>query len=228
MHPFVFELAAAMLPFGSSITLPPLDLHASDFTVSTFVYVDNSRQRNIVLGNWSSKGKSWQLLYAINAGGQTTINLRRNMPTNGSEPSQDLVALVGHQQLSYGSWQHIAVTFSWGANRHSPRAILYVNGQVDGEASPQPQPVAGVRNTYSLQPSANRFLIGHKEDTQSGDSWFSGQLCNFHIYTRALSAQDIQEEIDSAPEQPAHCAMEGPERTRTQRPSGENPQELPD
>lgn len=224
MNPLAFQLAAALLPFGSYITLPPLDLHASDFTVATFVYLDETFERNIVLGNWSSQDHAWQLLYAINAGGQTAINLRRDMQTDGSDPAQDLVALVGHTALTDNQWHHIAVTFRWGANGHAPRAVLYVDGQEDGEAAPQPRPDPRVRNPYQLKPSPNAYLIGRKEDSLSSDSWFSGQLCNFHIYTQALSAQRIREEIDSAQGQPAPCALQSPVRTHPVQLHREYPQ----
>jgi hypothetical protein len=191
MTPLAFHLPAALLTFGSTITLAPLDLHATDFTIATYVYLSDTERRNIVLGNWSSHDNAWQMLVAVNAGGKVALNLRRDMQTNGSDPMQDLVALTSRNALYAWGWEHIAVTFSWGQDRKSPKATLYLNGNVEATATPQVVKNWRIQNPYTLKRSPNDYLIGHKEDTNTADDWFSGQLCEFRIYTRALNTTQL-------------------------------------
>jgi hypothetical protein len=187
----VLQLASVVLPLGGYVSTPRLDLHATSFTVATKVFLDTTDNRNILLGNWSSNQNAWQLLFAINAGGRAAINLRKDLPTNGSDPTQDLVALVGSLPLVSKHWHHVAITFSWGSGYISPTATLYVDGKEAGTVSPEIKPDPRVHNPYTLKPSANAYLIGHKEDGTGKDEWFSGQLRDFRIYTVALTANDI-------------------------------------
>jgi hypothetical protein len=159
--------------------------------VATKVFLDSTTNRNILLGNWSSNQNAWQLLFAVNAGGLTAINLRKDLPTNGSDPTQDLVALVGNLPIVAKQWHHVAITFEWGSNYISPKATLYVDGKIAGTVSPEIKADSRVHNPYTLKPSPNAYLIGHKEDGTGNDQWFSGQFNDFRIYTTALTADDI-------------------------------------
>jgi hypothetical protein len=210
MPTIAFHLAAALLTFGSAITLPPLDLHASDFTIATYVFLNDTQRRNIVLGNWSSRNHAWQMLFAVNGDGRTAVNLRRDMRTDGSDPFQDLVALNGQTALAPRQWQHIAVTFSWGPDRKSPVATLYVNGRADASATPHVQQDWRVQNPYTLKRSPNAYVIGHKEDTNTQDDWFNGQLCEYRIYTRALSAEQLQAMVSRSGMPPKQCMTAEP------------------
>jgi hypothetical protein len=188
----VFSLPYAAIPTaGGYVTLPAfLDLHATSFTVATKVFLKDVSNRNIILGNWGNG--SWQMLFAINAGGKLAINLRKDMPTNGSDPAQDLVALVGTTNVQPGSFQHVAVTLDWGPNFITPSATLYVNGAAAGSASPAINPDPKIRNPYTLMPTKNSYLLGRKEDTSDKDASFQGQFSDFRVYTRALVPADIK------------------------------------
>jgi hypothetical protein len=191
------SLSRFLLPFvdiparGGSVTLPSfLDLHAASFTVAANVLLSDLDSRNIILGSWGDG--SWQLLFAVNAGGQPAISLRKDLPTFGSDPDQDLVNLSGTIALQPGSFQHVAVTFDWGLNFMAPKATLYVNGAEAGSVSPTINPDPRVRNPYTLMPTSNPYLLGRKQDSADQDSFFQGQLSDFRIYTRALTQADIQ------------------------------------
>lgn len=189
----ILELTNIVLPQGGYVSTPELDLHATSFTVATKVLLDSTANRNILLGNWSNNQHAWQLLFAVNAGGNLAINLRKDLPTNGSDPTQDLVALVGNLPITAKQWHHVAITFDWGSDYVSPTATLYVDGKVAGTVSPQIKPDARVHNLYALKPSPNAYLIGRKEDGTGKDEWFSGQFADFRIYTVALTASDINQ-----------------------------------
>jgi hypothetical protein len=167
-----------------SVPVPNIDLHATDFTIATKVNVSSTAHRSVVFSNWG-KG-SWQLFFAIAAGGAPTIDLRKDMPTSGSDPEQDLCGLVGNAVVSAGAWAHVAVTFTWGADRHTPTCKLYLDGRVVGSVSPPIDTSPKVRNPYNLMPSSYPYLIG----TAQGE-WFYGQMAGFRVYTVALSDEEI-------------------------------------
>lgn len=185
------QIPAIHLNRGAYFTAPELDLHATDFTIGARVKVRSTANRNIILGNWSSEGQSWQLLLAVLAGGKLAVNLRKDMETNGSDPDQDLVALVGNTALQAGVAAKIAVTFTWGADRRTPKATLYVNGAVDGEQSPAVVVTPVIRNPYTLMATSNPYLIGRKQDSSDDDSYYAGEIADLQIYTFAMSATQV-------------------------------------
>ncbi|MFB2938159.1 LamG domain-containing protein [Aerosakkonemataceae cyanobacterium BLCC-F154] len=189
----VLNLPIIVLPTGGYLSTPPLDLHATDFTIATKVNLNSTANRNIILGNWSNNQNAWQLLFAINGGGAPAITLRKDLPTNGSQPNQDLLGLVGTLKVTAGQFNHVAVTFSWGKNYMTPTATLYVNGKVAGTVSPTISPdEPGVQNPYTLKRSSNAYLIGRKEDSNgASDGVFAGQFSDFRIYTAALTDAEI-------------------------------------
>lgn len=188
----VLQLSTVVLPLGGYFSTPRLDLHATSFTIATKVLLDSTANRNILIGNW--KANDWQLLFAINAGGLPAINLRKDLPTAGSDPTQDLVGLVGTISVVAKQLTHVAITFDWGIDFRSPKATLYVGGKAAGSVSPTIQPDPRVHNPYTLKPSPNFYLIGRKEDGGTGtNEQFAGQLSDFRIYTTALTAAQINQ-----------------------------------
>ncbi len=188
----IFSLPFVSIPSrGAYVNLPPsLDLHASSFTIAAKVFLSDLSCRNIILANWGAN--SWQLLFAINAGGKPAINLRKDLPTNGSDPTQDLVALAGTIAIQAGSFQHVAITFDWGPNFITPKATLYVNGAEAGSVLPDIKPDPRVRNPYALMPTNNPYILGRKQDTSDQNSFFQGQLNDVRIYTCALTQAEIK------------------------------------
>lgn len=99
--------------------------------------------------------------------------LRFSITTGGSGPEQQMNAAA----LATGSWQQVAVTLT--ANM----GILYVNGaQVAENASM-------TLNPASLGTTTQNWL-GRSEF--AGDPYLDGQIDNFRIYDRALTAAEVQ------------------------------------
>lgn len=180
-----------VLPKGAYVSTPRLDLHATNFTIATKLFLDSIKVRNIVLGNWGAAGNSWQLLLAVNVGGQIVLNLRRDLDTNGSNPEQDLITLVSSAPVTEKAWHHIAATFDWGADGLHPLASLYLDGKPVGSQEGVIKQLPGLHNPYTLKFTHNPYLIGHKEDASDDSSWFSGQLKDFLIYDSAIAASDL-------------------------------------
>jgi hypothetical protein len=197
----LLQLGEIMLPLGGYFTAPAMDLHATDFTLATNVYLDpeNASHRNIIFGNWGSQDNAWQMLFYVQGDGRPGVNLRRDMVTNGSDAQQDLVTLVGSTVVPGGAWHHVAVTFTWGADGRHPTCTLYVDGAAAGSTSPAVTAVPNLRNPYTLMPTRNRYWIGLKEDSlghSDPDSLFAGQMRDFRVYSAALSPAAIARLID--------------------------------
>ena len=192
----VLQLDSLVIPRGGHVGLSKLDLQATNFTIATQICLDSTTHRNIVLGNWSAHQNAWQLLFAINAMGYPSIQLRKDCATNGTDPYQDLLALTGELALTARRWHHVAIVFDWSPGYVKTAASLYLDGQVAGVALPKIQPDPRLANPYRLKSSPNAYMIGRKEDTADDDSWFAGQLRDFRIYTRALSGAEIIQLID--------------------------------
>ncbi|HEY9302122.1 MAG TPA: ferritin-like domain-containing protein [Phormidium sp.] len=193
----VLQLSDVVLSPGSYVSTPRLNLHATSFTIATNVLLDSTEHRNIVLGNWSSNRNAYQLLFGIKAGGLPFISLRKDLPTNYSDPIKDLVNLTSNISVAANQWTHVAITFDWGVDYISPTATLYVDGQAAGSVSPKITPDPRIRNLYTLMPSPNSYLIGHKEDGTGKDDWFAGQLKDLRIYTTALTSDAILQLIST-------------------------------
>ncbi|KAB8144456.1 LamG domain-containing protein [Chloroflexia bacterium SDU3-3] len=190
----VLHIATLALPRGAYLATPKLDLHATDFTIAAQVRLDSIANRNILLGNWSSNQNAWQMLLAVNSGGKPALNLRKDFPTTGSIPDQDLVGLVGTREVRAQEWHHVAATFTWGDDRKTPVAMLYLDGESMGRATPTiDRNDQRLDNRYTLKSSPNAYLIGRKEDTSDNDSWFAGQINNLRIYTSALTGEDLRQ-----------------------------------
>ena len=187
----LFSMDSIVLSHGQSFTVPSIDLHAIDFTISARIKLSSTSNRNIIFANFGAAGNSWQMMFTVQAGGALFMNLRKDMPTAGSDPEQDLLYPIASKSISAGTFYHVACTFTWGLDRVSPCCILYVDGVEVGRASPTITPSTKVRNLYQLMPTSNPYLIGRKQDTNDADSWFAGEMRNFAIYGLALDAAAI-------------------------------------
>jgi chitodextrinase len=122
----------------------------------------------------------------------------------GSKRSQDIVR--GPSALALSSWTHLATTYD-GSN-----ARLYVNG-----SQVATMPLAG-----QVRQSTQPLRIGG--NTVWGE-WFRGQIDDLRIYNRALSASELQSDMNSpvgstmpptdtqAPSMPAGLAVSGQTQT---------------
>ena len=73
-------------------------------------------------------------------------------------------------------WQHIV------AVKHGPQMSIYIDGKQDGEAS----------DASSLAPG-QRLVVGRQALSVDNAIQFIGQLDEVAVYSRALTAEEIQE-----------------------------------
>jgi hypothetical protein len=103
----------------------------------------------------------------------SSSTLRFSITTGGSGQEQRMEAPA----LPTGSWQHVAVTLAANAG------TLYVNG---GRVA---QNASMTLNPASLGSTTQNWL-GRSQF--AGDPYLNGQIDNFRIYNRALSAAEVQ------------------------------------
>jgi hypothetical protein len=138
----------------------------NNFTVATWVKITTL--------------STWSRIFDFGTG--TTVNMfltpqsgsgvRFAITTNGNGSEQ---RINGTAALSTGTWVHVAVTLSGNTG------TLYVNGAV-----------VGTNTNMTLRPSSlgttGNNYIGR---SQYADPYLNGQIDNFRIYNRALSASEI-------------------------------------
>jgi DUF1680 family protein len=155
---------------GSSqyVTLPTGVVSAlNDFTIATWVKLDTTG--------------SWRRIFDF--GSSTTVNMfltpssgsviRFAITTNGSGSEQ---RINGTAALPTATWKHVAVTLAGNTGR------LYVDGVQVGQ-----------NTNMTLRPSSlgntSRNWLGRSQYTS--DAYLDGQLDQFYIYNRALSAAEV-------------------------------------
>jgi hypothetical protein len=140
----------------------------NNFTIATWVRLDTT-------GSWRrifdfGTGTSVNMFLVPQSGSNT---VRFAITTGGWSAEQQI---NGTSPLSTGVWTHVAVTKSGNVG------TLYVNGVV-----------VGTNNNLTLSPSSlgntNQSWLGRSQ--YSGDAYLDGQLDDFRIYNRALSAAEI-------------------------------------
>jgi hypothetical protein len=146
----------------------------NDFTISTWVKIT-------ALSDWSrifdfGTGTSNYMFLTPRAGGS---GLRFAITTSGNGSEQQLNAPA----LPTGVWKHVAVTLTGTTGR------LYVDGAV-----------VATNTSMTLKPSSlgstNLNYIGR---SQFSDPYLNGQVDQFKIYSRALSAVEIGELFAGSP-----------------------------
>ncbi len=140
----------------------------SDFTIATWVRLDTTG--------------SWRRVFDFGTG--TTVNMfltpqssagtvRFAITTGGASAEQ---RINGTAALPTGSWVHVAVTKAGNVG------TLYVNGTA-----------VGTNSNMTLSPSSlgntTQNWLGRSQ--YSADAYLDGQLDDFRIYNRALSAAEI-------------------------------------
>jgi hypothetical protein len=150
------------------LSLPnDLMLKVGDFTISTWVYWDASKNWTRIFDFGSGTGHYMFLTPRSGAG-----TARFAMTVNGGYGE---LQVNGTAALPVGQWTHVAVTLS------GRTCILYVNG------------AEVARNTYMFEApfrlgSTSQNWIGR---SQYNDPYFNGKVDDFRIYHGALSASDI-------------------------------------
>jgi hypothetical protein len=142
-----------------------------DVTIATWVYINTS-------ANWQRVfdfGKDTNVYMFLTAKNATTNFVRFAISTSGIGSGEQYVD--GTTELS-ATWSHVAIVL--GASG----AVLYVNGSAVGNnASVTLRPA-------DLGPSLSNY-IGRSQF--SSDPYLDGNIDDFRIYDRALSASEIQD-----------------------------------
>ncbi len=141
----------------------------TDFSIATWVRLDTT--------------SAWRRLFDFGTG--TTVNMfltpqsgsntvRFAITTGGGGAEQQI---NGTSALPTGTWTHVAVTKSGNTGR------LYVNGAQVGQNTAMTLSPSSLGNT-------TQNWIGRSQYT--GDPFLDGQVDDFRIYNRALSAAEVQ------------------------------------
>jgi hypothetical protein len=132
---------------------------------------------------WISENMSpvWARVFDFGSGTTSYMFLTPNSG-NGLRFSITTMGAANEQQINAGtvttgSWQHVAVTLS------GSMGVLYINGAEVGRTSNM------TLNASSIGATTQRW-IGRSE--YAADPYFAGQMDNFRVYNRALSAAEVQ------------------------------------
>jgi hypothetical protein len=146
----------------------------NDFTIACWVKLTSNAMWSRIFDFGSGTATNMFLTPQSSSG-----KIRYAIRYNGSAEQQ----INGTAAIPVGSWQHVAVT--WTGND----GTLYVNGvQVGRNTSMTINP--------SMMGSTTANWIGR---SQYNDPYLAGLVDEFRIYNRALSASEITQLYNSAP-----------------------------
>jgi len=140
------------------------------FSVSTWVYLNAALKHSHVF-DFGTGTTTYMFLTPANG----STKLQFAITTTGVAGEQTLNATTA---LGIGGWQHVCVTLA-GAT-----GTLYVNG------AQVAQNTAMTLNPSNLGTTSNNWL-GRSQFTT--DPYLNGKIDNFRIYSRALSATEVQQ-----------------------------------
>ncbi|HVT09060.1 MAG TPA: LamG domain-containing protein [Polyangia bacterium] len=148
--------------------------NVNDLTIAVWVFVrtDLSWARIFDFGSSTTK----YMFLTSHAAGTGLNAVRFAITTGGNGPGMEQ-QLTGAAPLPTGTWTHVAVVLQGTSN-----GTLYVNGAAVASSTSIPL------RPSSLGSMPNDWL-GHSE---FNDPYFDGELDDLRIYTRALTASDIQ------------------------------------
>jgi hypothetical protein len=159
---------------AQGFALLPQDLlaNAHEATIATWVYVNHSVTNQRVF----DFGKDKDVYMYLTARDGITSAVAFMITVNGyAAPNEQTVS--GQQELAVGTWSHVAVVLG------ATGAIIYVNGQQVGASA-----------AVTLRPadlgSLPSYYIGRSQ--YPNDPYFDGNVDEFRVYNRALSASQIQ------------------------------------
>ena len=157
--------------FSSSAS--ELDLNTGAFSMAAWIKMDSSARARIC-GN--SNGTNSQFLFTTNSTGKLALYI-----TDGDFNTR--IAQESTATLSAVTWYHVAATFDGGVS--SSGITLYINGD----------PVTSASNdalTYAARDSIQGFTLGRfTGDTVVGAGTFDGQIDQFKVFNKALSAPEV-------------------------------------
>jgi hypothetical protein len=158
---------------GEYVDLPAGIVSGLDaFSIATWVYLNTSPNWNFVF-HFGSGTTTYMFLSPNSSSG----TLRYGITTGGSGQEQ----LVDAPALTTGSWHQVAVTQA--VTGKNATVTLYVDGALVVNTQ-------GITLTPSALGTTSQDWIGRSEFPN--DPYMNGQVDNFRIYSRALSASEVQ------------------------------------
>jgi hypothetical protein len=128
----------------------------------------------------------WSRVFDFGTGQTAYMFLTPNAPNTPADNTRFAITSAGYAgeqrldaaRLSSGAWHHVVVTLAGSTGR------LYVNGNQADQTTSMTTSPADLGNT-------SRNWLGRSQ--YAADAYFNGQIDNFRIYNRALTAAEIQE-----------------------------------
>ncbi|KAF5315013.1 hypothetical protein D9619_007108 [Psilocybe cf. subviscida] len=111
------------------LSIPAVDIRTISFAITFTLRLPSApTSRQILLSNW--KTNEWQYLMTVDAAGTMTFLLRRNINTNGSNPTQDLVSVTTAATVPIGTFFNVIYTY----NTSQRTLSVYINGILSASA----------------------------------------------------------------------------------------------
>ena len=166
------------------ISCPPIMATeaAQQLTVAFWVNPASLADFKIMTGKHEDANNLFSVHMGVTAsGGNNDLNVAIHKDsTNG-------YVYTDSEVLSVGRWTHIAVVYNGSLSPDTERVKIYINGR-----QVQVTVGAAIPNTLHSNSNSDAWYLGWREDQEAGLA-FDGKIDEFHLYTRALSASDIQE-----------------------------------
>jgi hypothetical protein len=160
------------------------------FTIGVWVYITDLTGRNPIISNTASSAeKGFQLSFenadfgsATGSPGMVTKRLVMNVNRGVGGISNNRFIMSNDNVITSTGWNHITLTMNG-----SGTAQFYLNGQsiTTTELNTPPLPTGNSTRTVSVG-RATGFVI-----------FFTGRIAPVQIYTRALTAQEVEDNFDA-------------------------------
>jgi len=139
----------------------------------------NPKQSNQLENRYYQENGANNLAYSLSANNNTTGTANQR-PVGRISIGSTTRTVTGTSKLPLNAWTHLATTYDGATVR------LYVNGLQ----------VASAAQTGSIATTTNLLQIGGSPAL--GAQYFSGRIDEVRIYNRALSAAEIQTDMNTA------------------------------
>jgi hypothetical protein len=155
---------------------------ATALTVAFWVFLDELEN----LTQFCTKGQDANNLFVMQASttgfnGSDDLHVAINKGTGSTNGYVETTENV----LKTGQWMHIAVVYDQSQPTPTEKIKIYINGVIAARTS-------GGTLPPSMHSASNPWSIGYRTDDPT-PLGLKGKIDEFYLYTRALSASDIQE-----------------------------------
>jgi hypothetical protein len=143
------------------IHLPALNIRNDSFTMAWEMRLPTAAKgkKQILYADWSRS--HWQFISQINPDGKLSITLRRDIPTTGSTPGQDLVRATTESSVPFGAWFDVAI--SWDRTGNNRKVTIYIDQVKAGEAVVREE----VKDLNLKDSKTKHYQFGRKNDEAS-------------------------------------------------------------